>query len=1774
MKSHSSLRQFYLLFTLIIGLCGQVLGQNYTVSPWNGTRSEPGCPTTNDFCLVTTLSGTVKLIGQYQNQDTNSGIFNFALTRCDASTKFSTGGKFVLKTGGVCGAEIGRVDIIAQTTGNVLVFDLSNVTNVTSFYGVFLSDNGAKYHTNAITITKVQQTPAKIEVSQNIAVTPNPMVRTQAKSISVSFKNNGGSAWTGCLQLIIRSASGAENVIAETVVISLAANQSRELSDNAAVQSIAGAYTIIARKKDSNCSGVATDLQSVSVNIVEPAVALAISGVSPNPASGVQNQTNFALEATVSGGTGAAVSVQAVLTAPDNTDYPFDMSAAGGGKFTLSKTLQQIGAYKLRYVAKQGSTTAQTTQYNLTVTAPAAALAISGVAPNPASGVQNQTNFALEATVSGGTGAAVSVQAVLTAPDNTDYPFDMSAAGGGKFTLSKTLQQIGAYKLRYVAKQGSTTAQTTQYNLTVTAPASALAIAGVAPNPASGVQNQTNFALEATVSGGTGAAVSVQAVLTAPDNVDYPFEMSAAGGGKFTLAKTLQQIGAYKLRYVAKQSSTTIQTTQYNLTVTSSATSTTVQAPILTDPGNGYTFLEVPTAGITYQWKANGSPSNTKYFLRVRDEQSNELIVDNLNIGTGTSKTVTLAQHNTKLIIGHSYIWNIWAVPSDKADLKPLEDPKNIAYSVKSAEDFRFKINGSVIVATGDDYPQKYKNGNCPNYGNPLVLDKDIDIWNFYLRQCTSFVAWRMNRDAGSTALKSNDPFRNNMSSPALSNAENWAKRLGALGYPVNNTPVVGAIAQWDANYNGAGSVGHVAYVSQVFANGDIEVEEYNYVPECVYNKRIIRATVPSNFIHINSQRTITKESKLIIDGGIITPAVIVSGSNASFTAKIKNIGNDKWEGCLYMSWHKNDTNKSFIGDLDTKINGSIQPEQWITLARPDSPILSQGNASYWLIVKRQNNCTGAFEIIEEKLVKIDSKAPTPNPVPIKSEPFITIKSPSKGDLWITDIGKKFDITWNTSSDIKKLDIEYSIDNGTNWKLLSRDYPNNGFYAWAVPLSFDTKQAKIRLQSGGLSAVSSAFTISPPDVTPKVVFTNPIEGAIVYSSEKTTINWNSTLSVKSIYLKYSLDGGSNWVFINTVPIDATLGKYDWLVPDNQSQNAKIRIEDADKSTIKDERNVRIQNQTVGSSVISGLVLDVQPIWIFESNIASLKVQEPTLTNNTLKNRIMLYKGEMLLATDLDPSDGFAFGNIANASDYKIVISDDKGLLTYEYSIDKPTKGLTLKFPISLRNEIWNKVNVLEYPNYNYRIVSSKIIDGKDNQEEVFFSKGYDLGAVRNLLGQKMKITNTHATRIELEKRLLVALRAQEIFMVQGFEVLAEQKVVLGAQIEQIFTVLFSFSDIFALNSIEPGKLDKLSNLDVIKKTRYQANAFAYLKELFRLFRDEGGLALFKTSLVKGGVSEDDADFIIDTFKELDIDYELSLLDNINTSNVAELIKAFVGKIASDVGQKKFYQYTLKKFISESQVNVSNIIAENFRKESLSGTTSDALTKSIYYNESINTFDEMSEVQRSTVDIYKRVLSCGKYQLLGFEFCLSGGVWGILEGENSNSQKFLKYILNISSQFLQAVQLTRAQGKILEGILAVGEVITAGQYQIALNLTNQGYNNALNGKFATQLAFHPSSARSKKIARIGSNISVDEFKQTESQANIYPNPSEGIFKVTNIDALSNWKVYNLNGVQVQVNSTINGQELILDLRNLPTGTYLLSIISQETNSLTTTTLIKL
>jgi surface antigen len=186
----------------------------------------------------------------------------------------------------------------------------------------------------------------------------------------------------------------------------------------------------------------------------------------------------------------------------------------------------------------------------------------------------------------------------------------------------------------------------------------------------------------------------------------------------------------------------------------------------------------------------------------------------------------SMTREDNGLVVGQSY--------EVAASATGLAQRDTESYGTTSAADMR-KLYADAIMQQnlaaylnsgarqlGDDYPW------------PANLTRDqgggLSPLRYYYRECVDFVAWRLNRDAGSTTA----PFKWDWSTLASGSAYAWKREWEARGWPTGSEPLPGAVA-WFPGAN------HVAYVSGILSDGSVAIEEYNGMVKHGYAQRVIQ---------------------------------------------------------------------------------------------------------------------------------------------------------------------------------------------------------------------------------------------------------------------------------------------------------------------------------------------------------------------------------------------------------------------------------------------------------------------------------------------------------------------------------------------------------------------------------------------------------------------------------------------------------------------------------------------------------------------------------------------------------------------------------------------------------------------------------------------------------------------------------------------------------------------------------------------------------------------
>ena|GEM_PF-3151971 len=166
-------------------------------------------------------------------------------------------------------------------------------------------------------------------------------------------------------------------------------------------------------------------------------------------------------------------------------------------------------------------------------------------------------------------------------------------------------------------------------------------------------------------------------------------------------------------------------------------------------------------------------------------------------------RAVMSAKGNLEVVQGKEILWTSSLEGKPGTALR-LQNDGNLVLHL-SGEALWNRYHDPLDGVLGDDYPQQYKDA---------PMDELVDDWSYFNRECTSFVAWRLNDQNGID-------FNNRFMGASWGDAYEWKQAALASDITVDDVPARGAVAWTSAG------LGHVAWVSNV-SEETVTIEEYN----------------------------------------------------------------------------------------------------------------------------------------------------------------------------------------------------------------------------------------------------------------------------------------------------------------------------------------------------------------------------------------------------------------------------------------------------------------------------------------------------------------------------------------------------------------------------------------------------------------------------------------------------------------------------------------------------------------------------------------------------------------------------------------------------------------------------------------------------------------------------------------------------------------------------------------------------------------------------------
>jgi plastocyanin len=169
----------------------------------------------------------------------------------------------------------------------------------------------------------------------------------------------------------------------------------------------------------------------------------------------------------------------------------------------------------------------------------------------------------------------------------------------------------------------------------------------------------------------------------------------------------------------------------------------------------------------------------------------------------------------------------------------------------------------------------------------------------------------------------------------------------------------------------------------------------------------------------------------------------------------------------------------------------------------------------------------------------------------------INVQSPNGGEIWTA--GTKKTITWSSNGSIEDVKIEYSIDGGNLYMVLSSATKNDGSFSWTIP-SVNSSKCRVRISDASneevydinesyftISSVSqgeTALTVSRYDLRFKSIAGNIVTGAqkvLINNSGGGVLNWTASPSKPWIVVSPSSGMGNGVMEVSVNPAGFEFG---------------------------------------------------------------------------------------------------------------------------------------------------------------------------------------------------------------------------------------------------------------------------------------------------------------------------------------------------------------------------------------------------------------------------------------------------------------------------------------------------------------------------------------------------------------------------------------------------------------------------------------------------------
>jgi len=348
-------------------------------------------------------------------------------------------------------------------------------------------------------------------------------------------------------------------------------------------------------------------------------------------------------------------------------------------------------------------------------------------------------------------------------------------------------------------------------------------------------------------------------------------------------------------------------------------------------------------------------------------------------------------------------------------------------------------------------------------------------------------------------------------------------------------------------------------------------------------------------------------------------------------------------------------------------------------------------------------------------------------------------------------------VEWRTNGHIDEIQIEYSIDNSSNWMLVApANIGNSDSYDWLVPNLF-SDECLVRISDNDHPSISDTsnevFRINSLDLNAP----NGKESILTGSTFAIKWGYSPYITDHMVKIEFSSNHGYIWEEIATTDND---GQYEWQVPTFESNQYLVRITDVEDPNYYNQSQDTFKVYSCRQAIIGDLngdcIVDLFDFslmannWLMQGYIEfymdSLDTNPQWQTEGEWEYGVPLEQGGDTNGNP-DPNSGFTGTNVYGVNlsgDYSIAIGGPYNLTAGPFYC-KHYSNIVLRFARWLNTDVsdyadarvevsndgitwttvWNNPNSIITDN-SWNQVEYDISDVADGQEEVFIRWSYNI----------------------------------------------------------------------------------------------------------------------------------------------------------------------------------------------------------------------------------------------------------------------------------------------------------------------------------------------------------------------------------------------------------------------------------------------------------------